>query len=268
MTPARWTGSSPRSPKRERSTPTPWWSTFRRSGDAAMRGRSTSNRVRSVESVKPRLHQRWGAQVALAFWRWLPELIVAAAVVVAYVLLIGEGLPPWAAVCVVVAPVTVLLVIPPTGRILAAWFWVDVTRHRLRTFMSENGLRNKSGRLPWLLAIYPTAVGERAWMVLVGGICVNDVEERLRSLGSTCYAREGRVTAHRRWTHLIRIDITRRDPLDSPTPVGSKLLGKKTEPQLVPAVVGSSTPKASQWAVGIGLPLNNNTTPTTALPLL
>ena len=193
-------------------------------------------------------------------WRWLPELLVVAAVVVAYVLLIGEDLPPWAAVCVVVAPVTVLLVIPPTGRMLSAWFWVDVTRHRLRTFMSENGLRNKSGRLPWLLAIYPTAVGERAWMVLVGGICVNDVEERLRSLGSTCYAREGRVTAHRRWTHLIRIDITRRDPLDSPTPVGSKLLGKKTEPQLVPAVVGSSTPKASQWAVGIGLPLNNNTT--------
>ena len=54
-----------------------------------MRGTSRSNRVRLVESVKPRLHQRWGAQLALAIWRWPPELLVVAAVVVAYVLLIA-----------------------------------------------------------------------------------------------------------------------------------------------------------------------------------
>ncbi|GAA5036505.1 hypothetical protein [Actinopolymorpha pittospori] len=218
-----------------------------------------SNRVRAVENVKPRIHQRFLAQLLLACWRWLPETFAALVVVVAYVQLEQMDLPPWAAGSVLVAPVTLLLVIPPTGRVLVAWFWVDVTRHRLRTFMSENGLRNRSGRLPWLALIYPTAVGERAWMVLVGGISCTDVEERLKSLGSTCYARDGQVVAHRKWSHLIRIDITRRDPLDSTKPVRSRLLPKNTPPELLPP--STDTPAngagASQWAIGIGLPLNH-----------
>ncbi|SDR90709.1 hypothetical protein [Actinopolymorpha singaporensis] len=166
-----------------------------------------SNRARAVENVKPRIHQRWGAQLLLAFWRWLPELALAGTTATVFVYLVRMNLPAWAAGSVIVAPVAVALVVPYSGRILVAVFWVDVTRHRLRTFMAENGLRNRSGRLPWLLFIYPTRVGERAWMVLVGGICVEDVEERIRSLGSTCYARSGQVQVHRRWTHLIRIDI-------------------------------------------------------------
>ncbi|MGW5363049.1 hypothetical protein [Actinopolymorpha pittospori] len=220
-----------------------------------------SNRVRAVENVKPRIHQRWFAQLLLACWRWLPETFAALVVVIAYVQLEQMDLPPWAAGSVLVAPVTLLLVIPPTGRVLVAWFWVDVTRHRLRTFMSENGLRNRSGRLPWLALIYPTAVGERAWMVLVGGISCTDVEERLKSLGSTCYARDGQVVAHRKWSHLIRIDITRRDPLDSTKPVRSRLLPKNTPPELLPpSPAPSNGSSASTWAIGIGLPLNTHNT--------
>ncbi|MBE1606346.1 hypothetical protein [Actinopolymorpha pittospori] len=210
--------------------------------------------------MKPRIHQRWLAQLLLACWRWLPETFAACVVVLAYVQLEQMDLPPWAAGSVLVAPVTLLLVIPPTGRVLVAWFWVDVTRHRLRTFMSENGLRNRSGRLPWLAVIYPTAVGERAWMVLVGGISCTDVEERLKSLGSTCYARDGQVVAHRKWSHLIRIDITRRDPLDSTKPVRSRLLPKNTPSELLPPSPNpADSAGASHWAIGIGLPLNHDT---------
>ncbi|SDS08383.1 hypothetical protein [Actinopolymorpha singaporensis] len=218
-----------------------------------------SNRARAVENVKPRIHQRWGAQLLLAFWRWLPELALAGTTGTVFVYLVQMDLPAWAAGSVIVAPVAVALVVPYSGRVLVAVFWVDVTRHRLRTFMAENGLRNRSGRLPWLLFIYPTRVGERAWMVLVGGICVEDVEERIRSLGSTCYARSGQVQVHRKWTHLIRIDITRRDPLDSKTPVESGLIPKGTEQALIPANIPTADQaagvRASEWAVGIGLPL-------------
>ncbi|MGW0230902.1 hypothetical protein ACWDWO_21545 [Actinopolymorpha singaporensis] len=228
------------------------------------RGGRSSNRSRAVENVKPRIHQRWGAQLLLAFWRWLPELALAGGTATVFVYLVRMDLPAWAAGSVIVAPVAVALVVPYSGRVLVAVFWVDVTRHRLRTFMAENGLRNRSGRLPWLLFIYPTRVGERAWMVLVGGICVEDVEERIRSLGSTCYARSGQVQVHRRWTHLIRIDITRRDPLDSKTPVESGLIPKGTEQALIPANVPAvnnhdgNGVRASEWAVGIGLPLANH----------
>lgn len=228
-----------------------------------------SNRVRLVEDVKPTFHQRWGVQLALALWRWLPEIAFAVGVVTAFIYLTRMDLPPWAAACVMVAPVTLGLSVPQSRTVLLALFWVDVTRHRLRAFMAENGLRNHSGRLPWLLAVYPTRIGERAWMVLVAGISSSDVEERLRSLGSTCYAREGRVEAHKKFAHLVRIDIIRRDPLAAKGPVPSQLLKANAEQEVIPApaVDSYSTNKASRWAIGIGLPLSNDrdsTTPSAA----
>ncbi len=218
--------------------------------------RGRSNRVRLVEDVKPKLHQRWAAQLLLALWRWLPEIAASVGVVTVFIYLTRQDLPAWAAACVLVAPVTAGLSVPPVRRVIVALFWLDVTRHRLRAFMAENGLRNHSGRLPWLAFIYPTRIGERAWMFLVAGVTCHDVEERLASLGSTCYAREGRVEAHKKFSHLIRIDISRRDLLAAKTPVPSRLIDtNKTDPDLVPAVDSLSNP-ASSWAVGIGLPLS------------
>ncbi|MEQ4209758.1 hypothetical protein [Actinopolymorpha sp. B9G3] len=220
----------------------------------------SSNRVRLVEDVKPRFHQRVGVQVVVAVWRWLPEIITTTAVVTAFVYLIRMDLPAWAAGCVLVAPVAVLLCIPGVNRVLIALWCLNVTRHRLRAFMAENGLRNRSGRLPWLIFIRPTRVGERAWMWLVAGVTCKDVEERTESLASTCYGREGRVTAHRRFAHLIRLDITRRDPLDAKTPVRSVLIEKNAEPEVIPPngrVESKTRYTASEWAVGIGLPLTN-----------
>ncbi|MEQ7124382.1 hypothetical protein ABN034_07640 [Actinopolymorpha sp. B11F2] len=220
----------------------------------------SSNRVRLVEDVKPKFHQRVFVQVVVAVWRWLPEIIIATAVVTAFVYLIRMDLPAWAAGCVLVAPVAVLLCIPGVNRVLIAVWCLNVTRHRLRAFMAENGLRNRSGRLPWLIFIRPTRVGERAWMWLVAGVTCKDVEERTESLASTCYGREGRVTAHRRFAHLIRLDITRRDPLDQKTPVRSVLIEKNAEPEVIPPngrVESKTSYTASEWAVGIGLPLTN-----------
>ncbi|MEQ7127076.1 hypothetical protein ABN034_21380 [Actinopolymorpha sp. B11F2] len=213
-----------------------------------------------MEDVKPRFHQRVGVQVVVAVWRWLPEIITTVLVVTAFVYLTRQDLAAWAAGCVLVAPVAVLLCIPPVNRVLIALWCLNVTRHRLRAFMAENGLRNRSGRLPWLIFIRPTRVGERAWMWLVAGVTCKDVEERTESLASTCYGREGRVTAHRRFAHLIRLDITRRDPLDQKTPVRSVLIEKNAEPEVIPPngrVESKTSYTASEWAVGIGLPLSN-----------
>ena len=230
-----------------------------------------SNRSRPVETVKPSFHQRFIAQALLAFWRWLPELVVLFGLVFLFVFIVRtQDLPTWAAACVIVAPVTVLLSAPKVGPVLRALFWVNVTRHRLRSFMAENGIRNRTGRLPWLLLIYPTRVGERAWMVLVAGIDVHDIETRLGSLGSTCWATEGRVVAHRKWSHLVRLDIIRRDPLVANKPVKTKLLPPGTEPELLPALPATTSTEVaiaersdgmhstpSQWAIGIGLPLGD-----------
>lgn len=221
-----------------------------------------SNRARAVESVKPRFHQSWWMQLLLALWRWLPELLILGAVITAFVWLIRQDIPAWAAAATIVAPIAVLLLIPGINRVIIGWFWADVSRHRLRSFFSENGLRNRSGRLPWLLVIYPTKVGEAAWVVLVGGLCCQDVEERLRSLGSTCFARDGRVAAHKKFAHLIRLEIIRRDPFETSKPIKSKLLNSKDVPQLLPPEIaggGAYEGRSSNWSIGTGIPTGDNT---------
>jgi hypothetical protein len=216
-----------------------------------------SNRIRVVENVKPKIHQRWYAQALLALWRWSPELVVTAGLVIVFVWLVRQDWQPWVAAIVVVVPLAALMSIPA----VRAVFWMNITRHRLRAFMSENGLRNRSGRLPWLLFIRPTRVGERAWMVLVAGITVHDVQERQRSLAPSCYAKEGRISPTRRFSHIIRLDIIRRDPFASAEPVRNQLIDNHTELELRPApsVDSRTSFRASQWAVGIGLPLGNQT---------
>jgi hypothetical protein len=222
----------------------------------------SSNRVRLVEDVKPKFHQRVGVQVVVAVWRWLPEIVIAAGLVTAFIYLTRMDLPAWAAGAILVAPVAVLLCIPGVNRVLLAVWSLNVTRHRLRAFMAENGLRNRSGRLPWLIFIRPTRVGERAWMWLVAGVTCKDVEERTDSLASTCYGREGRVTGHRQFAHLVRLDISRRNILGGKTPVRSALIDKKADQEVIPPVSGveSKTSRTrSEWAVGIGLPLSTTT---------
>lgn len=211
----------------------------------------SSNRSRVVEEIKPRFHQRWEFQLALAVWRWLPETVLLAAVVVASVFLDTYVSPYWVAPCVLIAPVAVLMLIPPVRRFVVAWFWVDVTRHRLRSFMGANGLMNRDSRRPWLLVVYPTKIGERAWMMTVAGISPEDIQERARNLGPTCYATDGEVLPHPKRRYLVRIDIRRRDLLDGSAPVASTLLdgSKPAEGQLVSAVPEGT----SEWARELGL---------------
>ncbi len=135
-------------------------------------------------------------------------------------------MPPWAALCVLIAPITLALCLPYTGRLLRGWTWCLVTRHRVRAFLCENGIRNRSGKLPWILATYPTPVGERVWLLLIAGMSIEDVKDRTSALAATCWAADARLDRTRRMAGVLRIDIIRRDPLDSKRPLPSTLVGK------------------------------------------
>jgi len=45
------------------------------------------------------------------------------------------------------------------------------------------------------------------------GISAEDFQDRTEELRAACYARDARVTRNRRWSHLVTIDIIRRDTL-------------------------------------------------------
>jgi hypothetical protein len=82
------------------------------------------------------------------------------------------------------------------------------TQHRLRP-----------GHPPLILAARPTPAGERVWIWLRPGLDLTDLEERTGKLAVACWASEVRaVRASTRFAALIRLDVTRRDPLTATVP--------------------------------------------------
>jgi hypothetical protein len=113
--------------------------------------------------------------------------------------------------------------VPHSRRFITRRAWCVLARHRLQRLCYEAKLHTRSGRLPLILWTRPTKVGERTWVLCRAGICAEDFEDRLGELRAACYARDARVTRNRRWSHLLTIDIIRRDTLAASEIIGSPL---------------------------------------------
>jgi hypothetical protein len=111
----------------------------------------------------------------------------------------------------------------PSRRVLAAVAGCVVTRHRLRTALVELRLTSRAGRLPLVLWLAPTPVGERVRLWCRAGMSAEDIADETDHLRSACFAREVRVVRDRRWSSLVMVDVIRRDPLGSGRTVRSPL---------------------------------------------
>ena len=119
----------------------------------------------------------------------------------------------------------VVLAVPPTRRLTVRSVWVAVTRHRLRAFFVQGRVYNRTGRLPWIVAARPTAVGERLWVWMIPGLSVLDLQDSaVEEITAACWARTTRVERHRRVSALVVVDVVRRDPLSGTKPLLSTLL--------------------------------------------
>jgi hypothetical protein len=150
--------------------------------------------------------------MAGAAWRWRTELAILAmltAVLWRLTLLITLT---WAAL-VLAALGSLVFGVPHSRRFITRRFWCVLARHRLQRLCWEARLHTRSGRLPLILWIRPTQVGERAWVLCRAGISAEDFQDHIGELAAACYARDARVTRNRRWSHLVTIDIIRRDTL-------------------------------------------------------
>ncbi len=147
-------------------------------------------------------------------------------------------MPNYAVACVLAFPLVAAVQFPVAA---SAGSWAGSTcscvRHRLRTALVQLGSRNRSGKLPWLIWWHPTPVGERVWLCLVAGMSAAQIEEAADALAAACFARQVRVETNRRMTAFVRVDIIRRDPLESPTPITSRLMAKLGRTQQQPPVV-------------------------------
>ena len=119
---------------------------------------------------------------------------------------------PWAVVIFTVMA-TVITVLPWTRQFVIRRAWCVLSRHRIQKVCFETRMHTRSGRLPLVLRIHPTQVGERALIWCRAGICTADFEAHAEEIAAACYARQARVEGSKRWAQLVNLDIVRHDTL-------------------------------------------------------
>jgi hypothetical protein len=153
--------------------------------------------------------------VLRVFWHWLPEILLALGFVYGWVALMNAA-SLVVSLLVLAVVVGVPAVISPIRRRITAWSWCLIVRHRLRLCFARLLRTDRYGTLPLILLARPTPAGERVWVWLRPGLSIKDleVEGQTQKLAVACWANEVRVVrASRRYAALIRVDITRREPL-------------------------------------------------------
>jgi hypothetical protein len=119
------------------------------------------------------------------------------------------------AVVILTATAAVVTVLPWTRQFFIRRAWCVLSRHRIQKVCYETRMHTRSGRLPLVLRIHPTQVGERALVWCRAGICAADFEAHTPEIAAACYARQARVEGNKRWAQLLNLDIVRRDTLAS-----------------------------------------------------
>jgi hypothetical protein len=118
----------------------------------------------------------------------------------------------WLTVILIIAG-TAATVVPQARRFITRRAWCVLSRHRIQKVCFETRMHTRSGRLPLVLRIHPTKVGERALIWCRAGICAADFEAHTPEIAAACYARQARVEGNKRWAQLVQVDIVRRDTL-------------------------------------------------------
>ena len=145
-------------------------------------------------------------------WRFRTELIILP-ILIDCVKVLSLVLPMFLAVVAVAAVITVVMVLPWTRRQVIRRAWCVMSRHRIQRVCYETRMHTRSGRLPLVLRITPTEVGERALIWCRAGICAEDFEAHAGEIAAACYARQARISVSKRRAQLVTLDIVRRDTL-------------------------------------------------------
>jgi hypothetical protein len=177
--------------------------------------------------------------VLRSLWHWTAELAVTAGLVFAGTGLVS-AIGAWWSLGLAAALGGGTAVAGPVRRTFTGLAWCAITRHRLRVcFAAFIRARNRldPGLGPLILLARPTPAGERVWVWLRTGLDVAELESRTAKMAVACWASEVQVTPSQRFAALVRVDVTRRDPLTAL--VGSPLVGlvdDHSTPAIGPAV--------------------------------
>jgi hypothetical protein len=145
-------------------------------------------------------------------WRFRTEAMVLVTGIAGIWELAKAVTTAWLAVILIMTG-TAVTVLPQVRRFITRRAWCVLSRHRIQKVCFETRMHTRSGRLPLVLRIHPTKVGERALIWCRAGICAADFEAHVPEIAAACYARQARVEGNKRWAQLLYLDIVRRDTL-------------------------------------------------------
>jgi hypothetical protein len=184
----------------------------RPAGEVIAMARSSARTRRDTPYPLDKMFVQVHRSAAGVLWRFRTEITACAAGVAGIWELDRAVTATWTVVILTVSAVLVM-VLPPARRQVIRRVCCVLSRHRIHRVCFETRMHTRSGRLPLVLRIFPTEVGERAIIWCRAGICAEDFELNAAEIAAACYARQARIEGHRRWTQIVILDIVRRDTL-------------------------------------------------------
>jgi hypothetical protein len=153
-----------------------------------------------------------GVGLARLSWPWRRELTVTTVV---GGLWYGTArlLPLWWALAIVLVLVVVTIAVPVSRRAIGGWLRCARTRRLVRAGMAETRTANPSGRLPRIVRVTRTAVGERLHLHVKPGQSAELLDARVEELRAAARCREVRITRDPAHANQVLLDVVRRDPL-------------------------------------------------------
>jgi hypothetical protein len=197
---------------------------------ASKNSRNHRNNPYFLDSIAAQFHHT----AAGALWRWRTELVTAAAGFSGAAWL-SHYLTPLGIILTALLLLGAVFGLPWSRRFALARVWCVISRHRLQRLCFETRMHTRSGRLPLILRIHPTKVGERAHIWCRAGICLEDFEAHIGEIRAACYARDARVARNTRWSQLVTIDIIRHDLLAPKKTVSSRVTEQTPAPAMAKA---------------------------------
>jgi hypothetical protein len=174
--------------------------------------RSSARNHRNNPYVLDQIFVQVHRSAAGVVWRFRTELAVLTTGAVWTWELVRVLTAIWAVV-ILTASATAISVLPWTRRFILRRAWCVLSRHRIQKVCYETRMHTRSGRLPLVMRITPTKVGERALIWCRAGICAEDFEAHASEIAAACLAWQARIEGSKRWAQLVNLDIVRRDTL-------------------------------------------------------
>lgn len=145
-------------------------------------------------------------------WRWRYELAIFLGLPAVLGIVISALGWQWTIVCASVTA-TILASWPGAGSWVGAHARCVITAHRVRAGCAQAWIHTRRGKLPIVMLTSPRPYGERVHLWCPAGICLEDFEEARSILCAACWARDIHVTCNARYSHIVILDVIRRDVL-------------------------------------------------------